>query len=57
LFPLLTEGGGTVDWKKTMALLHSRDGQYPLVLELKEVAELSNPLEQVNRVFEELESQ
>ena len=39
-----------------MALLQSRDGQYPLVLELKEVAEMANPLEQVNRVFDELES-
>jgi sugar phosphate isomerase/epimerase len=57
LFPMLAETGGTIDWKKTMALLHSRDGQYPLVLELKEVAEMSHPLDQVNRVFDELESQ
>jgi sugar phosphate isomerase/epimerase len=56
LFPLLSEGG-TIDWKKTMALLRSRDGQYPLVLELKEVAEMANPLDQVNRVFDQLESE
>src|ERR1019366_1838230 len=36
LFPMVAEGG-TVDWRKTMALLRSRPGQYPLVLELKEV--------------------
>jgi sugar phosphate isomerase/epimerase len=56
LFPLVSEGG-TIDWKKTMELLRSRDGQYPLLLELKEVAEMTNPLDQVNRVFERLESQ
>ena len=56
LFPLLHEGG-TVDWKQTMNLLRSRDGQFPLLLELKEVADMSNPLDQVNRVFDQLESQ
>jgi sugar phosphate isomerase/epimerase len=56
LFPLIGEGG-TMDWKKTMGLLQSRPGQFPLVLELKEVADMANPLEQVNRVFDELESQ
>jgi sugar phosphate isomerase/epimerase len=56
LFPLISEGG-TVDWKKTMGLLESRAGQFPLVLELKEVAEMANPLDQVNRVFDGLESQ
>jgi sugar phosphate isomerase/epimerase len=55
LFPLAA--GGTIDWKKTMALLRSRDGQYPLLLELKEVAEMTNPLDQVNRVFDQLESE
>src|SRR4051812_893029 len=33
LFPQLADGG-TVDWKKTMKLLRSRPGQYPLLLEL-----------------------
>jgi sugar phosphate isomerase/epimerase len=57
LFPLLPDTGGTIDWKKTMRLLQDRDSQYPLVLELREVPEMANPLEQVNRVFDELESQ
>ena len=56
LFPFLAEGG-TIDWKKTMSLLRSRDGQFPLLLELKEVADMSGPLDQVNRVFDQLESQ
>ena len=56
LFPLMAEGG-TVDWKKTMALLRSRENQYPLLLELKEVPEMSSPLDEVNRVFEGLENQ
>ena len=56
LFPLISDGG-TIDWKKTMELLQSRPGQFPLVLELREVAEMGNPLEHVNRVFEGLESQ
>jgi UDP-N-acetylmuramoyl-tripeptide--D-alanyl-D-alanine ligase len=34
LFPLVAEGG-TVDWKRTMALLRSRPDQYPLLLELR----------------------
>jgi hypothetical protein len=29
--------GGTIDWKRTMELLRSRPGQYPLLLELREV--------------------
>jgi sugar phosphate isomerase/epimerase len=37
LFPLAE--GGTIDWKKTMELLRSAGGQYPLLLELKEVPE------------------
>jgi sugar phosphate isomerase/epimerase len=55
LFPMISEGG-TVDWKKTMALLRSRPDQYPLLLELKEVPEYSNPLAQVNEVFDRLEA-
>jgi sugar phosphate isomerase/epimerase len=56
LFPLVAEGG-TIDWKKTMTLLRSRGEQYPLVLELKEVPDMANPLDHVNRVFDELEAQ
>jgi len=55
LFPLLADGG-TVDWKNTMGLLRSREGQYPLLLELKEVPDMSSPLDQVNRVFDRLEN-
>ena len=56
LFPFLGEGG-TIDWKKTMSLLRSRESQYPLLLELREVPDMSNPLDQVNRVFDRLESE
>lgn len=56
LFPFLSEGG-TVDWKKTMELLRSRDGQYPLLLELKEKPEIANPIDAVREVFDKLESQ
>jgi sugar phosphate isomerase/epimerase len=54
LFPLLAEGG-TVDWTKTMELLRSRAGQYPLLLELREVETMEAPLDCVNRVFDRLE--
>src|SRR2546428_6023675 len=54
LFPLLAEGG-TVDWKKTMNLLLSRQNQYPLLLELREVEGMENPLEKINEVFDRLE--
>jgi sugar phosphate isomerase/epimerase len=55
LFPLLSEGG-SVNWQKTMELLRSRAGQFPLVLELKEKPEFPSPLESVRRVFERLEA-
>jgi sugar phosphate isomerase/epimerase len=55
LFPLVAEGG-TIDWRKTMALLRSRPGQYPLLLELKEVEGMANPLDRVKEVFEQLEN-
>ena len=54
LFPMVAEGG-TVDWRKTMALLRSRTDQYPLLLELKEVPGMEHPLDEVNRVFDRLE--
>ena len=56
LFPLVGDGG-TVDWKKTMSLLRTRSDQYPLLLELKEVDGMEHPLDQVNEVFDRLESQ
>jgi sugar phosphate isomerase/epimerase len=55
LFPMVAEGG-TVDWKRTMQLLRSRQDQYPLLLELKEVPGMQHPLEQVKLVFERLEA-
>lgn len=58
LFPLLdpAAGGGTIDWASTMQLLRSCPGQFPLLLELREVSGMQNPLAEVNRVFEQLES-
>jgi sugar phosphate isomerase/epimerase len=55
LFPLIAEGG-TVDWKETMNLLRTRADQYPLLLELKEGPELTQPLATVNEVFDRLEN-
>ena len=54
LFPM-TSTGGTIDWKKTMRLLRSVPDQYPLLLELKEVADMRAPIDEAARVFEELE--
>lgn len=56
LFPFLGDGG-TVDWKRTMELLRTREKQYPLLLELKEVPGMTNPLEKVKEVFSRLEDQ
>jgi sugar phosphate isomerase/epimerase len=55
LFPLMAPAG-TVDWARTMALLRSRDDQYPLLLELRENAEHKHPLEAVKEIFQRLES-
>jgi sugar phosphate isomerase/epimerase len=51
LFP----GKGTVDWVRAMDLLRSADGQYPLVLELREVDEMQHPIESARATFEYLE--
>ena len=57
LFPLLSPGG-SIHWKETMDLLRSREGQYPLLLELKEQPEYAaNPLDAVLEIFDKLESQ
>lgn len=53
LFPL--SDGGTIDWNATMDLLRSCPGQYPLLLELREVADMQHPLEEITRVFNQLE--
>jgi sugar phosphate isomerase/epimerase len=55
LFPLHSEGG-TIDWRRTMDKLRSAEDQYPLLLELKEVAEMEHPFDQVKQVFERLEN-
>ncbi len=55
LFPLVSEGG-TIDWANTMSLFHGCNGQFPLLLELKESPEFTNPLEKVGEVFERLEA-
>lgn len=55
LFPFLAESG-TIDWEKTMELIRAHPDQYPLLLELKEVADYSQPLDKVNEVFDRLEN-
>ncbi|MDE3197655.1 MAG: sugar phosphate isomerase/epimerase [Acidobacteriota bacterium] len=52
LFPMAE--GGSIDWQAAMKLLNSRPGQYPMLLELREVTDMANPLDEVSRVFEEL---
>ena len=47
--------GGTMDWLQTMELLRSAPGQYPLLLELREVAGMAHPLESARTAFEYLE--
>jgi sugar phosphate isomerase/epimerase len=54
LFPMAE--GGSIDWTESMELLRSAPGQYPLLLELREVATMQHPLDEVNRVFGQLES-
>jgi sugar phosphate isomerase/epimerase len=47
--------GGSLDWKQVMTLLRTRPDQYPLMLELRDSPERPIPLEEVRRVFDELE--
>ena len=56
LFPLMSEGG-SIDWKQAMAVLRSRPDQYPLLLELRERPDISNPMDAVLEVFDKLEKQ
>jgi sugar phosphate isomerase/epimerase len=56
LFPLVAEGGN-IDWKQAMALLRTRADHTPLLLELKEKPEYSNPIESAALVFKRLEQQ
>ena len=48
LFP----GQGTVDWVRTMDLLRSGEGQYPLLLELREVDEMQHPVDSARATFD-----
>jgi len=56
LFPYLASEG-TVDWKQTMELLRSREDQYPLGLELREVKGMEHPLDRAREVFDRLEDE
>lgn len=47
--------GGTIDWLEAMELFRSRPDQYPLLLELREVATHQNPLDEAQRVCGKLE--
>jgi sugar phosphate isomerase/epimerase len=46
---------GTIDWTAAMDLLRSSSGQYPLVLELREVEGMAQPVESARAAFEYLE--
>ena len=54
LFPLASENG-TIDWRKTMDLFRPEARQFPLLLELREVPEIANPLQKIRGIFEQLE--
>jgi sugar phosphate isomerase/epimerase len=53
LFPFLASGG-TIDWDSTTQLLRSRQGQWPLLLELRESPDFPQPLTAVRDIFERL---
>ncbi len=52
LFP---NNGGTIDWTRAMDLLRSAPEQYPLLLELREVADMPHPLDAARTAFDYLE--
>jgi sugar phosphate isomerase/epimerase len=54
LFPL-DGAGGNVDWARTMDLLRSVRDQYPLLLELREVEGMEQPIQKAKSVLERLE--
>jgi sugar phosphate isomerase/epimerase len=54
LFPFFARGG-SIDWKRTMEVLRSRPDQYPLLLELREDPEITQPLEKARSIFDQLE--
>jgi len=53
-YPFLGEDGN-VDWRKTMSLLREYPGQYPLLLELREVPGIHQSIESAAEVFRRLE--
>ncbi len=53
-YPFLSEDG-IVDWRKTMTLLRECPGDYPLLLELREVPTIHNSIESAAEVFRRLE--
>ncbi|SRR5579884_1977269 len=55
LFPSKDRPGG-IKWRETMHLLRSRQDQYPLLLELREVPDMEHPLDEIRSVFDRLES-
>ena len=55
LFPK-TSDGGTIDWEEAMKLLRTCPAGTPLLLELREVPGMADPLGEVKRSFEQLES-
>jgi sugar phosphate isomerase/epimerase len=54
IFPAASSNG-TIDWRRTMDLLGTLGGACPLLLELKEVADMAHPLDHVRESFEFLE--
>lgn len=61
LFPMLAPGQGSprqgnIDWRRTMQLLRSQDGRYPLLLELREVPDMGPPFDTLRKLFDTLEN-
>jgi len=53
-FPFMSTDG-TVNWRKIMNLLRQHEGQYPLLLELREVPDIPKAFEAAAEVFRRLE--
>lgn len=47
---------GTINWPRAMSLLGSRDGQYPLLLELKEPEGIDHPIGEAKKSLDEIVS-
>ena len=56
LFPYLAPED-TVDWKAAMRCLRSGGDQYPLLMELREVEGLENPIREAKTILERLENE